>query len=196
MVVNEPDEVQFLVTAKTDLTGTLVFGTNQDDNLSNSKQTSKNLLGSVGNNTYYADEGDDTVISDSGNDTLYGGEGNDSLDGYLGNDILYGGTGNDTLDAATLGNDTLIGVDPEEETPGVDEIDTLKSGFGKNTFVLGDEKNVYYSTQRNNDYALITDFNPGGNPIAELKGVDTIQLKGEATDYSLAPTPGGLPLLQ
>ncbi|MEO1559326.1 MAG: hypothetical protein AAFS12_06720, partial [Cyanobacteria bacterium J06632_19] len=193
MVVNEPNEVQFLVAAKTDLTGTLVFGTNQDDNLSLSINTSKDLLRRVGDNTYYAGEGDDTVISDEGDDTLYGGEGNDSLDGYLGNDILYGGTGDDTLDAATLGNDTLIGVDPEEDTPGVNEIDTLKSGFGENTFVLGDEKNVYYSTKRNNDYALITDFNPGGNPIAALKGVDTIQLKGEASDYSLLPTPNGLP---
>ena len=125
MVVNSENEVQFLVAANSELTGTLVFGTNQDDDLSASNEISKDLLLRVGNNTFYADKGNDKVVSDTGNDTLYGGEGNDTLDGYIGDDFLYGeegednlngsfnddelygGEGNDTLDGST-GNDLAV----------------------------------------------------------------------------------------
>ncbi len=199
MSVNPEDKVNFLVARKnTSLgSGVFVFATTQDDDISGKLNPfslySTEIFFTSGDNTFYADKGNDKIVSGIGNDTLYGGEGDDTLDGYFGNDVLYGGTGNDSLDGSTIGDDTLIGVDPEEDRPGYDEIDTLKGGLGKKTFVLGDAENVYYSARRNNDYALITDFNPGGNPIAGLQGVDTIQLKGEASDYSLAPTPGGLP---
>ncbi|MEO0841939.1 MAG: Calx-beta domain-containing protein, partial [Cyanobacteria bacterium J06643_5] len=140
MVVNQPNEVQFLVAAKTDLTGTLVFGTNQDDDLSPSNEISKDLLLRIGNNTYYADEGDDKIESDAGNDTLYGGEGNDTLDGYIGDDELYGGKGNDSL-VGSFGNDGLNGGEGNDTLNGSVGNDDLLGGIGNDSLVgsFGDD---------------------------------------------------------
>ncbi|NEO78005.1 hypothetical protein [Moorena sp. SIO4G3] len=42
------------------------------------------------------------------------------------------------------GNDTLIGVDPTSNNPGMNETDRLNRGAGNDTFVIGDKNNPYY----------------------------------------------------
>jgi RTX calcium-binding nonapeptide repeat (4 copies) len=102
------------------------------------------------------------------------------------NDDLKGTDGNDTLWTG-LGNDILTGAGADG---GVGEIDRLAGGGGKDTFVLGNSTQVFYNDGKANtigvsDYALILDFN--------LKK-DQIQLKGSATDYTLAAPPQALGL--
>ena len=60
----------------------------------------------------------------------------------------------------------------------------MTGGSGRDTFILGDRENVFYSSQNAFDYALIADFNVDR---------DTIELSGERADYVLAPTSGDLP---
>ncbi|HHP7230695.1 MAG TPA: calcium-binding protein, partial [Xenococcaceae cyanobacterium] len=101
-----------------------------------------------------------------------------------GNDTLAGGLGNDSLSGDT-GNDRLIGVstsDPGEELGfGAGEVDILTGGDGHNTFILGNESQVFYDdgdplTTGESDLAFITDFAANRN---------FIQLKGEPELYLL-----------
>lgn len=93
------------------------------------------------------------------------------------NDDLKGTDGNDTLWTG-LGNDILTGAGADG---GVGEIDQLIGGGGKDTFVLGNSSQIFYSdgnasTPGLTDYAIILDFNAKK---------DQIQLKGSAADYTL-----------
>jgi Ca2+-binding RTX toxin-like protein len=97
------------------------------------------------------------------------------------NDDLKGTDKNDTVFSG-LGNDILTGAGT---TAGVGQIDRLIGGGGKDTFVLGDTSQVFYSDGKTDtsgltDYAVIADFN---------KKKDQIQLKGTATDYVLGAVP-------
>ena len=139
-------------------------------------------------------EGRDTVVGAKGNDTLFGGDGRDKAYAGEGDDVVYGGKGSDRLaggegnDSITggAGGDKLIGVFTGDDTPGVGEIDTLSGAQDGDMFVLGDASNVYYANDASvEDYAFITDF--------DLTEGDMLQLKGEASDYSLGAAPQGLP---
>ena len=188
----------------------LISGNNGDDNLSgqsgqddilggdgndliNGGSDSDRLLGEAGNDSIHGDDGNDVIEGGTGedklrggkgNDRIFGGSGSDNLSGGDGKDVLTGGFANDNLDGGS-GNDRLIGIDPTTAGSGVGfgagEVDILTGSKGKDTFVLGDEKRVYYSdgdplTTGDADYALITDFDPTE---------DTIQIKGSADLYDL-----------
>lgn len=175
------------------------------------------VVGEEGNDILFGDNGDDTIFGSADDDLIFGGSGNDRIGGGPGNNIIYAGKGNDIaagadgidyIDAGSgndlllgfSGNDTLLGGSGDDKLVGVDslypifgfgkgEIDSLTGGQGRDTFVLGDEGNVYYNdnnptTIGTEDYALITDFNPNG--------VDKIQLSGSPTDYFLDASPSGL----
>ncbi|MGB3655485.1 MAG: VWA domain-containing protein [Rivularia sp. (in: cyanobacteria)] len=219
MVVNPENEVQFLVAAKTDLTGTLVFGTNQDDDLSKSINTSQDLLLKIGNNTYYADEGNDVVTSGQGDDILYGGEGNDTLNGYFGNDFLSGDEGDDSLDGSVgddflsggEGNDSLYGSVGDDDLVGDEGDDNLYGSFG-NDKLAGDEGDdsldggtgtdiAYFSDIfENYDYSISKNLNPFiGDTITfahtrgtQTDGTDT--LKGMDFAKFIGADPVPLPL--
>lgn len=142
------------------------------------------LKGNLGDDTLYGDAGDDTLRGESGNDVLRGGAGNDDVADYNGTNTLIGGLGNDTLTGG-LGNDTLIGVETASAGPGTGfgagEVDGLRGGKGRDTFVLGDVARTYYSdgdplTSGESDYALIKDFN---------SAEDVIRLHGARNSYSL-----------
>ncbi|MEM9212791.1 MAG: hypothetical protein AAGD25_00310 [Cyanobacteria bacterium P01_F01_bin.150] len=97
---------------------------------------------------------------------------NDDLTGTDGDDILWGGLGNDTLTGA--------GADG-----GVDEVDWLIGGGGKDRFVLGNEQQAFYNDGQTlsaglSDFAAVLDFN--GNH-------DVIQLYGSADTYQLIEIP-------
>ncbi|MFB2980374.1 calcium-binding protein [Microseira sp. BLCC-F43] len=149
--------------------------------------------GGAGNDILNGGSGNDFLSGGSDFDIVNGGSGNDNLDGGDGDDFLTGGSGSDLVGGAA-GNDIVVGADANIikknslveimsfGTPGRGEIDTLIGGLGADQFILGDSKNFYYDDGKsanpgNDDYALIVDFN----------GIeDKMQLKGSATNYSLA----------
>ncbi|MFN6471917.1 MAG: calcium-binding protein [Nostoc sp. SerVER01] len=147
------------------------------------------LSGNVGNDVVFGNDGTDTLNGDAGNDVLNGGQGNDVLKGGTDNDTLIGGDGNDELQGGS-GSDTLIGVNNDANSSfGQGDIDVLTGGLSADTFVLGDKNTVYYSDGKPGsfgfeDYAVIKDFE---------SGVDSIQLKGSASNYSLVASFGDLP---
>ena len=168
-------------------------GTGGNDTLLG-ENTDNVIDGYSGDDLIRGREGRDTVVGAKGNDTLFGGDGRDKAYAGEGDDVVYGGKGSDRLaggegnDSITggAGGDKLIGVFTGDDTPGVGEIDTLSGAQDGDMFVLGDASNVYYANDASvEDYAFITDF--------DLTEGDMLQLKGEASDYSLGAAPQGLP---
>jgi len=175
--------------------------------IQDSEDSSDKLYGQNGNDVIQGDGGNDLVNGGRGKDILWGGDGNDTVLGMNDNDAVSGGDGNDFLEGGKGndalwgddGADTLTGVNAKTARPGKGERDTLTGGDdyygwwdepdGKDTFVLGDGKKVYYDDGKKNnpgkgDYALIRNFN-----IDE----DIIQLHGKANDYALKNSPRGMP---
>ena len=92
----------------------------------------------------------------------------DQLEGGNGDDTLIGGADNDILIGGKRGQDNLTG------------------GVGTDMFVLGDFQGSYYADPHgeNDDYASITDFNPGEGDLIQLSAYD---------NYFLAPSPSDKP---
>ncbi|NEP50515.1 MAG: calcium-binding protein, partial [Moorea sp. SIO3C2] len=88
---------------------------------------------------------------------------NDKITGDNKNNQLTGGAGSDEITGAG-GNDTIVGVDPSSFKPGTNEIDIVTGGSGRDEFVVGDSRNVYYQDAGFlglNAYAFIEDFRSG-----------------------------------
>ena len=91
--------------------------------------------------------------------------------------VLWGSTSNDKIIGGD-GNDTLTGVAKEGSAAvnlGKGQIDTLTGGAGKDVFVLGDSRGVFYNdnlnaNSGNSDYALITDFSLIDDKLQLLSG--------------------------
>ncbi|WP_424097423.1 calcium-binding protein [Moorena producens] len=97
---------------------------------------------------------------------------NDNITGDNKNNQLTGGAGSDEITGAG-GNDTIVGVDPSSFKPGTKEIDILTGGSGRDKFVLGDSRNVYYQGGGIfglNDYAFIEDFRSGQDKFQLKRG--------------------------
>ena len=124
------------------------------------------------------DAGADTVIGNAKDNRFNTGRGNDNISGGGGDDYLLGGGGNDILRGGA-GNDYLSGTKGNSK-----DRDVLISGTlqDRDTFVLGEEGQVFYANDGNKDYAIIQDFAISGKRKALL---DTIQLAGSSADYSL-----------
>ncbi|PPT10394.1 T1SS secreted agglutinin RTX [Geitlerinema sp. FC II] len=106
---------------------------------------------------------------------------------YEGTNVQFGSGGNDILTGGS-DDDVLIGVDPNQITPGSGEIDELTGDGGADTFVLGDATQAYYddgdaATAGLDDYASITDFNASEG--------DVVRLSGTAANYELRPAANG-----
>ncbi len=133
----------------------------------------------------------DILLSLGGNDTLDGKGGNDLLAGVSGSDSLIGGSGNDTLTGGAL----AINNDKIFVTSDTSGIDTLTGGEGSDLFVLGGKSSpdsdnnsvtiVHYDEAGNDDYAIITDFDPNE---------DVIRLGASKNDYSLINLPSSTEL--
>ncbi len=128
---------------------------------------------------------DGYVKGTSGNDNLFGNSQSQTLRGRKGDDRITAGAGNDKV-FGNKGNDTLVGVKVDAALPGQGEQDILGGGKGADTFVLGNASKVFYndgnaSTAGTTDYAFLQDFN--------LQEGDTIQLKGQASNYVLGVSP-------
>ncbi|WP_299416413.1 G8 domain-containing protein [Acaryochloris sp. IP29b_bin.148] len=146
------------------------------------------LGGGAGNDSMNGGNGNDRLSAQDGNDWLAGDAGNDTLFGEGGKDTLIGGKGNDSVNGGK-GNDWLMGVNDANAQAGRGEQDVLSDWNGANTFVLGDDRQVFYNDGRSNtvgagDYALINGFR-------RSRG-DKIQLHGQASDYRLGSVPTGM----
>lgn len=103
--------------------------------------------------------------------------GSDLAAGLQKNQVIYGRDG----------NDTLLGFDPFDNNPGNLQIDLFIGDIPilqppnprdwRDTFVLGDSKQPYYTDGGFNDFGIILDFN---------SSQDIIQLSGTRLDYRLA----------
>jgi|GEM_PF-6797864 len=136
----------------------IAYGSNSGDAISGTEQ-----------NSY--------LVGLNGHDTLYGKGGNDYLDGGANNDILYGGNGNDTLIGGGQEN-SLFGGNGNDTFIGGKGQDLIEGGSGKDKYIIGDSDRVYYTDYKWYDHAIIKDF--------EIEQ-DTIQLKGQASDYAIKP---------
>jgi Ca2+-binding RTX toxin-like protein len=171
-----------------------LWGGNGNDRLQG--ESGNDLLdGGYGDDTVYGGTGNDTLYGFNGNDILFGNEDNDSLIGGFGNDVLDGGEGNDFIDGAGAG--AYIG---SSVSRGRNEMDVLTGGAGADTFRLEggsgrDGTGPSYRFAGNNDYALITDFNPLEDTIV-LKTLDTSgpSFTQAQVTYSLGAAPSKLQL--
>ena len=126
----------------------------------------------LGNQTFTIENFVD-VTGTSNADRLIGDAEDNVLDGERGRDTLVGGAGDDRL-RGRGGRDLLIGVDPLSAMPGAGEIDRLIGDGGRDTFVLGEDGQVFYAFSGNDDFADIRGFKTG---------TDKIQLAGSIGDY-------------
>ena len=91
--------------------------------------------------------------------------------------VLWGSTRNDKILGGD-GNDIITGVVKKGATAvrlGKGQIDTLTGGAGKDVFVLGDSRGVFYNdnlkaNSGSSDYALITDFSLIDDKLQLLSG--------------------------
>jgi Ca2+-binding RTX toxin-like protein len=82
-------------------------------------------------------------------DVITGDGKNNKIDGGGGDDILAG-----TVGSSVRSN----------------EVDTLTGGTGNDTFILGSGDNLFYSNNKNADFAKITDFGNGADQIFLANG--------------------------
>ena len=187
----------------------MLYG-DETSNTLRGKQGDDRLYGRGGNDILLGDSGDDSLYGENGDDTLNGDEGNDYLNGGLGDDVLAGGDGDDTLIGASRSSLAWVltptfNSDSARLLGGLDripdrnwlidnkQVDSLTGGAGADAFVLSDWTSDWgsglfarnnYTSAGNEDYALITDFNPTE---------DLIRLSGKADDYILDSAPADLP---
>ena len=156
------------------------FSNNTPDDLSNvnfNDDVPNILYGSNGSNNISETDRDSYLAGLKGNDKLEGLGGNDYLDGGANNDVLKGGVGNDTLVGGTQKN-YLFGGDGDDIFIGGKGQDLMEGGKGRDRYIIGDEDRVFYTNYTWYDHAIIKDFE-----FTE----DTIQLKGQASDYTIKP---------
>ncbi|MEB3265765.1 MAG: choice-of-anchor L domain-containing protein [Cyanobacteriota bacterium] len=111
--------------------------------------------------------------------TLTNGDDHSGLGGLMagdGNDTVYGNAGNDHL-FGEAGDDLLVPT-----TNGTGELDTVTGGAGADRYVLGTILTPFYNdgntaTRGEDDYLLISDFNPID---------DTAEIHGAASLYALS----------
>jgi Ca2+-binding RTX toxin-like protein len=100
---------------------------------------------------------------------------------------IYGTPGRDTINGAA-GDDRIFGVGRYEAAPGRGTVDQLWGRGGADTFVLGDQRGLFYDdgrkgTSGRSDFARINDFRA-------VEG-DRIQLVGDHDDYVFRATKSG-----
>lgn len=108
-------------------------------------QSSANVLtvasGGMGDDRYVGSYGDDSVSAMDGNDAIYGGPGADWLHGNKGDDSISGGAGADVTYGGQ-GNDRVILGDGDDFTNGNLGADWLSGGNGNDTLYGGAENDT------------------------------------------------------
>jgi serralysin len=126
-----------------------------------------------------------TTSSVSGISSLIG---SDAIDG----DYFAGFNVRGLLMEGNNGDDTLQGFGSIAKSV----TDTLTGGFGADLFVIGNADGNAYTSEGDDDYALITDFNPNGGDRLQLFGERsyyTASTTGTSTEIYFSPNPGTIP---
>ena len=110
----------------------IVYGRSGDDALSGDEGNDQ-LFGGKGDDRLYGGTGDDMIEGNTGDDLVFGGSGNDHLQGNAGRDTLNGGAGNDTLDGGS-GNDLIVDGAGDDVVDAGSDDDTVIAGGGNDTF--------------------------------------------------------------
>lgn len=82
-------------------------------------------------------------------------------------DVITGDRKNNKIDGGG-GDDILTGT--VGSSVGSNEVDTLTGGTGNDTFILGSGNTLFYSSNKNADFAKITDFGNGADRIFLANG--------------------------
>jgi Ca2+-binding RTX toxin-like protein len=82
-------------------------------------------------------------------------------------DVITGDGKNNKIDGGG-GDDILAGTAGASVRP--NEVDTLTGGSGNDTFILGSGDTLFYSSNKNADFAKITDFGNGADRIFLANG--------------------------
>ena len=85
------------------------------------------IRGGAGNDTIWANKGDNRLFGDAGNDRIVGASGDDVIAGGIGNDRMHGGGGDDVFTFC--------------DNWGVDNVEQLETGTVTLWFASGDESN-------------------------------------------------------
>jgi predicted extracellular nuclease len=126
------------------------------------------IIGTAGDDTINATNGNDVIVALGGNDIVNGGNGNDVICGGAGNDTINGGNGDDTL-IGNIGNDTLDGGNGNDTLDGGAGLDTLKGGNGDDVLNGGSEND---SLKGNSGNDTLTG-GPGADSFSGGLGLDT-----------------------
>jgi Ca2+-binding RTX toxin-like protein len=118
----------------------------------------------AGNDTAFGRDGNDTIWAGAGDDRVRGGAGDDLIFGGAGNDGLWGDSGADTLRGED-GDDWLAGWGGDDLLTGGTGADTLLGGLGNDTVTGGAGADLFFFTDRENGFDLITDFVSGEDRI-------------------------------
>jgi hypothetical protein len=93
------------------------------------------FAGTLGDDTLYRTEANETLTGLGGNDTLYGNGGEDTLVGNSGDDLIYGGLQSDRIFGGT-GDDTIYANGGDDLVNGGQGSDVIWLGNGAATIVL------------------------------------------------------------
>ncbi|MDJ0745168.1 MAG: calcium-binding protein [Xenococcaceae cyanobacterium MO_167.B27] len=153
----------------------------EDNDIVRGQQDNDLIFGNEGDDILHGNRGSDRIFGDDGDDRILGGKDNDLLFGGNGNDLIFGGDGDDTLIGVDLSSPNSLFGKGEQDTLVGDKRASFNPINGSDTFILGDENNVFYddgdaSTSGESDFALIRRFDATE---------DIIQLQGSADLYRL-----------
>ena len=152
------------------------------------------MVGSLGDERFEGEGGNDVIFGAQGDDDLMGGDGNDQLVGGAGNDYLEGGNGDDTLDGAAdatgfgdymrpgLGTNTIIGSQTlfQVAQDGIDISYSDVSGVGGLTILVGDNG---FGTTRSGTAGLVNDTFSWAHFFQGSQDADRITVSGSTGDW-------------
>jgi Ca2+-binding RTX toxin-like protein len=150
--------------------------------------------GSLRDESFDGNDGNDILYGYGGDDDLHGGAGNDQLVGGLGNDYLEGGDGNDTLDGSDdttgwgdyirpgLGANTIIGSQAlyQVAQDGIDISYSDISGVGGLTILVGANGT---GTVRSGIAGLVNDTFSWTHFFQGSQDADVITINGSDGDW-------------
>ena len=131
----------------------ILSGATTADSIADLFTNAGTILGSVFDDIFIGNNGDEVVDLGIGNDSLDGGNGNDSLFGSFDNDTLLGGEGTDWLDGG-LGDDSLSGDGGNDFLIASQGDDTLDGSSGFDTVLLSGNVDDYDVTLESNGVRL------------------------------------------
>jgi Ca2+-binding RTX toxin-like protein len=165
--------------------GNTLIGAAGADYLDGGLGSTNSLVGGDGIDTLIGAAGNDTLLIDSLDSLVDGADGSDwivadfsaSLSGGIYNveNILLTGSDNLTATGDEAAN-LIIGNSGANTITGGGGLDTLTGGEGADVFVIGDATDNAYGVDKDNTFALITDF---------TVGTDNLQLKGSLANYTV-----------